>query len=150
VIGAEVLTTVFLMQYSWLITTTASLYVDTCGHDLRADLCRLNPTDCACRKAIRPIGAYIGDICHNITMSEVGNLPNRANSAGKKTSPWMDRFVLFACIFGAWEISNEVISAMEPQLGWWANPVAVIILGLATLYISSQIVLIFEKILKIR
>jgi hypothetical protein len=110
----------------------------------------LNPTDCAYRKAIRPIGAYIGDICHNITMSEVGNLPNRANSAGKKTSPWMDRFVLFACIFGAWEISNEVISTMEPQLGWWANPVAVILLGLATLYISSQIVLIFEKILKIR
>ena len=99
---------------------------------------------------IRPIGAYIGDIFHNLTMSEVGNLPKRANTAGKKTSPWMDRFVLFACIFGAWQISNEVISAIEPQLGWWANPVAVIMLGLATLYISSQIVLFFEKLLGIR
>ena len=83
-------------------------------------------------------------------MSEVGNLPKRANTAGKKTSPWMDRFVLFACIFAAWQISGQVISAIEPQLGWWANPVAVIILGLATLYISSQIVLFFEKLLGIR
>ena len=83
-------------------------------------------------------------------MSEVGNLPKRANTVGKKTSPWMDRFVLFACILGAWKISNEVISAIESQLGWWANPVAVIMLGLATLYISSQIVLFFEKLLGIR
>ena len=150
VIGAEVLAAVFLMQYSRLITATASLYVNTCGHNLRADLCGLNPTDTACRMGIRPIGAYIGDIFHNLTMSEVGNLPNRANTAGKKTSPWMDRFVLFACIFGAWQISGQVISAIEPQLGWWANPVAVIILGLATLYISSQIVLFFEKLLGIR
>ncbi len=150
VIGAEVLAAVFLVQYSGLVTATACLYVDTCGHNLRADLCGLNPTDIACRIGIRPIGAYIGDIFHNLTMSEVGNLPNRANTAGKKTSPWMDRFVLFACIFGAWRISNEVVSAIEPQIGWWANPVALIILGLATLYISNQIVLIFEKLLGIR
>ena len=150
VIAAEVLAAVFLMQYSRLVTATASLYVDPRGHNLRADLCGLNPTDTACRMGIEPIGAYIGDIFHNLAMSEVGNLPNRANTAGKKTSPWMDRFVLFACIFVAWQTSNEVISAIEPQLGWWANPVAFIILGLATLYISSKIVLIFEKLFGIR
>ena len=138
------------MQNSGLIAAAAGFDVNTYSHDLRVGICGLNPTDTACRMGIRPIGAYIGDIFHNLTMSEVGNLPNRANTAGKKTSPWMDRFVLFACIFGAWQISGQVISAIEPQLGWWANPVAVIILGLATLYISSQIVLFFEKLLGIR
>ena len=150
VIGAEVLAAVFLMQYSRLITATTSLYVDTCGHNLRADLCGLNPTDTACRMGIRPIGAYIGDIFHNLTMSEVGNLPNRANTAGKKTSPWMDRFVLLSCIVAAWQISGEVISAMESHLGWWANPAAVTLLGLTSLFIASKIVLILEKLQGIR
>jgi len=99
---------------------------------------------------IRPIGAYIGDIFRTITMSEVGNLPDRATAAGKKTSPWIDRFVLLACIVAAWQISEEVISAMESHLGWWANPVAVTILGLTTLLIASKVVLIIEKLQGIR
>ena len=150
VIGTEVLSTVFLMQYCRLITATASLYVNTCGHGLRADLCGLNPTDSVCRMGMRPIGAYIGDIFRTITMSEVGNLPDRATTAGKKTSPWMDRFVLLACIIAAWQISEEVISAMESHLGWWANPVAVTLLGLTTLFIASKVVLIIEKLQGIR
>ena len=99
---------------------------------------------------MRPIGAYIGDIFRTITMSEVGNLPDRATTAGKKTSPWMDRFVLLACIIAAWQISEEVISAMESHLGWRANPVAVTLLGLTTLFISSKVVLIIEKLQGIR
>ena len=99
---------------------------------------------------MRPIGAYIGDIFRTITMSEVGNLPDRATTAGKKTSPWMDRFILLACIIAAWQISEEVISAMESHLGWWANPVAVTLLGLTTLFISSKVVLIIEKLQGIR
>ena len=87
---------------------------------------------------------------HTITMSEVGNLPDRATTAGKKTSPWIDRFVLLVCIVAAWEISEEVISAMESHLGWWANPVAVTILGLTTLLIASKVVLIIEKLQGIR
>ena len=83
-------------------------------------------------------------------MSEVGNLPKRANTAGKKTSPWMDRFVLLSCIVAAWQISGEVISAMESHLGWWANPAAVTLLGLASLFIASKIVLILEKLQGIR
>ena len=99
---------------------------------------------------MRPIGAYIGDIFRTITMSEVGNLPDRATAAGKKTSPWIDRFVLLACIVAAWQISEEVISAMESHLGWWANPVAVTLLGLTTLIIASKVVLIIEKLQGIR
>ena len=99
---------------------------------------------------MRPIGEYIGDIFHNITMSEVGNLPDRANTPGKKTSPWMDRFVLLSCIVAAWQISEEVISAMESHLGWWANPAAVTLLGLTSLFIASKIVLILEKLQGIR
>ena len=99
---------------------------------------------------MRPIGAYIGDIFRTIAMSEVGNLPDRATTAGKKTSPWMDRFVLLACIIAAWQMSEEVISAMESHLGWWANPVAVTLLGLTTLFIASKVVLIIEKLQGIR
>ena len=99
---------------------------------------------------MRPIGAYIGDIFRTITMSEVGNLPDRATTAGKKTSPWMDRFVHLACIIAAWQISEEVISAMESHLGLWANPVAVTLLGLTTLFIASKVVLIIEKLQGIR
>ena len=99
---------------------------------------------------MRPIGAYIGDIFRTITMSEVGNLPDRATTAGKKTSPWMDRFVLLACIIAAWQISEEVISAMESHLGWWANPIAITLLGLTTLFIASQVVLVIEKLQGIR
>ena len=99
---------------------------------------------------IRPIGAYIGDIFRTITMSEVGNLPDRATAAGKKTSPWIDRFVLLACIVAAWQISEEVISAMESHLGWWANPIAITLLGLTTLFIASQVVLVIEKLQGIR
>ena len=87
---------------------------------------------------------------HTITMSEVGNLPDRATTAGKKTSPWIDRFVLLVCIVAAWQISEGVISAMESHLGWWANPVAVTLLGLTTLLIASKVVLIIEKLQGIR
>ena len=83
-------------------------------------------------------------------MSEVGNLPDRAATAGKKTSPWMDRFVLLSCIVAAWQISGEVISAMESHVGWWANPAAVTLLGLTSLFIASKIVLILEKLQGIR
>lgn len=149
-IGTEVLTTVFLMQYSRFIAAATSLNVNTCGHDLWAHLCGLNPTDGVCSEGIRAIGGYIGDIFYNIAMSEVGNLPDRAITAGKKTSPWMDRFVLLTCIIGAWKMSDEVISAMESDLGWWATPLAVIILGLGSLFIASQVVLIIEKMQGIR
>ena len=83
-------------------------------------------------------------------MSEVGNLPDRATTAEKRTSPWMDRFVLLSCIVAAWQISGEVISAMESHLGWWANPAAVTLLGLTSLFIASKIVLILEKLQGIR
>ena len=87
---------------------------------------------------------------HNVTMSEVGNLPDRATTTGKKTTPWVDRFVLLSCIVAAWQISEEVISAMESHLGWWANPAAVILLGLTSLFIASKVVLILEKLQGIR
>jgi hypothetical protein len=62
----------------------------------------------------------------------------------------MDRFVLLSCIVAAWQISGEVISAMESHLGWWANPAAVTLLGLTSLFIASKIVLILEKLQGIR
>ena len=140
------LTTVFLMQNSRFIASAAGLYVDAFRHDRWAGLCGLNPTESVCCRRIVAIGAYIGDISHTDSMSEVRNLPGRATTPGKKTSPWKERIVLVGCIIGAWEISERVISVMDPHLGWWANPFAVIVLGLASLILANQLIIFIEKL----
>ena len=35
---------------------------------------------------------------------------------------------------------------MDPHLGWWANPFAVIVLGLASLILANQLIIFIEKL----
>ena len=83
-------------------------------------------------------------------MSEVRNLPGRAATPGKRTSPWKERIVLITCIMGVWQIGDEVIDALDPHIGWWAKPAAVIGLGLLALIVANQLILFIEKLQGVR
>lgn len=83
-------------------------------------------------------------------MGEARNLPGRATTPGKRTSPWKERIVLIACLAAAWEVGDEIVATMEPHLGWWANPIAVIGLLLASFALANQLVLFIEKLQGIR
>jgi hypothetical protein len=83
-------------------------------------------------------------------MSEARNLPGRSTTPGKRTSPWRDRIVLIACIAGAWQIGDEVIGALDTHIGWWAKPATVIGLSLLVLTVANQLILLIEKLQRIR
>ena len=83
-------------------------------------------------------------------MAEVRNLPSRATTPGKRTSPWKERIVLITCLVGAWQISDEVIVALDPHIGWWAKPATVIGLSLLALVVANQLILFIEKLQGIR
>lgn len=83
-------------------------------------------------------------------MGETPNLPGRATTPGKRTSPWKERIVLIACLAGAWEVSDEVVASLEPHIGWWANPIAIIGLLLASFALANHLVLFIEKLQGIR
>ncbi len=92
----------------------------------------------------------MGGFRYTEAMGEARNLPGRATTPGKRTSPWKERIVLLACLVGGWEVSDEVVAAFEPQIGWWANPVAIIGLLLASIALANQLILFIEKLQGIR
>ena len=83
-------------------------------------------------------------------MGEARNLPGRASTPGKRISPWKERLVLIACIAGAFQVGDEVVAAIEPHFGWWANPIAFIGLTIASFALANQLVLFIEKLQGIR
>lgn len=85
-----------------------------------------------------------------LRMGEASNLPGRATTPGKRTSPWKERIVLIACLVGAWQVGGATVAAMEPHIGWWANPIAVIGLALVSFVVANQLVLFIEKLQGIR
>lgn len=83
-------------------------------------------------------------------MAGVRNLPRRATTPGKRTSPWKERIVLITCLVGAWQIGDGVIGALDPHIGWWAKPATVIGLSLLALAVANQLILFIEKLQGIR
>lgn len=83
-------------------------------------------------------------------MGKASNLPGRATTPGKRTSPWKERIVLIACLAGAWQVGGEAVAVMESHIGWWANPIAVIGLALASFVVANQLILFIEKLQGIR
>jgi len=138
------------MQYCGLSAAAAALDADAFCHVRSADLCGLNPTTRPKAPPSTPIGALMGIKRCTRPMSEVRNLPGRAATPGKRTSPWKERIVLITCIVGVWQIGDEVIGALDPHIGWWAKPAAVIGLGLLALIVANQLILFIEKLQGVR
>ena len=83
-------------------------------------------------------------------MSEVRPLPNRADNPGKRTSPWLDRFVLIGFLIIAYEVSDEVLNFLEPEIGVIAIPISLIGLFLVAVLMAEQILILIEKTRGIR
>ncbi len=92
----------------------------------------------------------MGDIQFKHHMSEARPLPGRTEKPGKRTSPWLDRFVLIGFLIIAYEISDEVLNFVEPKIGMVAIPISLIILFLVAVLVAEQFLILIEKIRGIR
>ena len=92
----------------------------------------------------------MGDIQFKHHMSEGRPLPGRAENPGKRTSPWLDRFVLIGFLIIAYEVSDEVLNLLEPEIGVVAIPISLIGLFLTAVLMAEQILILIEKMRGIR
>ena len=92
----------------------------------------------------------MGEMQFKHHMSEGRALPGRAENPGKRTSPWLDRFVLIGFLIIAYEVSDEVLNLLEPEIGVVAIPISLIGLFLAAVLIAEKTLILTEKIRGIR